>query len=114
MADSDEALERALQALREEYLAAAPDRVAELWASMARAASGEPGAVAEVGTLCHRLAGSAGSYGFEAVSIRAREADQFCRRLGDQEPGPEGIEGLKAMVQAIADEFQRAYLQPRG
>ena len=114
MPDSDEALERALQALREEYLAAAPERVAELWAAMAHASSGDRAGITEVGSLCHRLAGSAGSYGFEAVSLRAREADQFCRRLEGQDADPDTLQSLKTMVQAIADAFQRSYLQPRG
>jgi len=101
MPDPDDALERALRALREEYLAAAPGRVAELWAALARVQNGEPAAISALGALAHRLAGSAGSYGFQAVSQAARELDQRCRTAVATEPATD----LRALVQAIADAF---------
>lgn len=110
MTDADENLERALQALREEYLAAAPERVAELWAALARVQNGDLSAVSALGALAHRLAGSAGSYGFQAVSRQAREADQLCRALAGAGDPPSGtqITRLKDLVQGIADAFARA------
>ncbi len=104
MADSDEALERALKVLRTEYLEASPTRVAELWSALARVQNGDTAAVGALGTLAHRLAGSAGSYGFQEVSIAARELDQRCRAGVDAK----GLAHLPGLVQAISDEFAKA------
>ena len=104
MSPGDDDLERALRALREEYLGAAPQRITELWVALAKVQNGEPAAVAALGTLAHRLAGSAGSYGFQAVSQAARELDQLCRAGVTDEQRRR----LKDLVQAIADAFANA------
>jgi HPt (histidine-containing phosphotransfer) domain-containing protein len=108
--DNDENLERALNALRAEYLSAAPERLAELWSSLARVQNGDATAVANLGILVHRLAGSAGGYGFEGVSRHAREADQLCRVItaSGGPPDPAQLARLKQLVQAIADDFASA------
>ena len=110
MTNGDENLERSIQALREEYLGAAPQRVAELWGALARVQNGDRSAVAALGTLAHRLAGSAGSYGLHAVSQQAREADQLCRAItgAADPPSDTQIVRLKDLVQSIADAFAKA------
>lgn len=110
MTDGDENLDRALQALREEYLIAAPRRIAELWAALARVQNGDRGALAALGMLAHRLAGSAGSYGLPAVSQQARDADELCRALAGAVDPPRDtqITHLRDLVQSIADAFAKA------
>jgi HPt (histidine-containing phosphotransfer) domain-containing protein len=79
----DAALERALAALGAKYLAENPARLAELDASLARAVSGDREALSELRMLLHRIAGSAGSYGFGDATDRARVAEADVARAAD-------------------------------
>lgn len=44
-------------------------------AALQRAREGDAGALGDLRMLLHRMAGSAGSYGFDAVTERARAAE---------------------------------------
>jgi hypothetical protein len=67
----------AFRALRTEYLASLPERLAELQADIDGLRSGEPKAAPSLRVRLHRLAGSGGSYGFVKLSSLAREAERW-------------------------------------
>jgi HPt (histidine-containing phosphotransfer) domain-containing protein len=104
----DDPLFVALRALRGEYLADAPHKIAELWKSLARVRNGEPGADGELRTLVHRLAGSGGAYGFPVVTERARAAEQLLDRFDARQPADTELAELRAHIQAVADAFDQA------
>jgi HPt (histidine-containing phosphotransfer) domain-containing protein len=104
----DDPLFVALRALRGEYLADAPQKIAELWNALARVQNGEPDSAGELRTLVHRLAGSGGAYGFPVVTERARAAEQLIdRRIAAGFAAAELAE-LRAHLQAVADAFDQA------
>ena len=69
------AVQAAFQALRTRFLAGLPAR----WQEIEAAA---PGAVRR--DALHRLAGAAGSYGFEALGQAARQAERLCAAGADE------------------------------
>lgn len=107
---ADENLERALRALRVEYLADAPRRLAELWSAIERVQDDGLDAVAALRLLVHRLAGSGGGYGLPEVTTTAQAADRYCRALVEAgaRPAPSDIVCLRELVQGVADAFARA------
>ena len=106
-APEDDPLFVALRALRAEYLADAPRKVAELWNALARVQNGEPDGAGALRTLVHHLAGSGGAYGFPLVTERARSAEQLIDRRAAR-LGPDDISELRAHIQALADAFDQA------
>jgi serine phosphatase RsbU (regulator of sigma subunit) len=64
--------EQALSQLRLQYARQLPQRALEIEECWRRAQSGGEGALAELRTLAHRLAGSGAAYGFPEVSTSAR------------------------------------------
>lgn len=83
-ADYDAALDEVLKALRGDYLIELPDRVAEMNEFFDKARSDEEKQVewlTEAHTIAHRLAGTAGSYGFAELGRAAAELDQYLKRL---------------------------------
>jgi HPt (histidine-containing phosphotransfer) domain-containing protein len=68
-------VDQVFEALRRDYLAEGPLRVAELRQDLAALRAGEPGAGASLRARFHRLAGSGGSYGFPEISAISREAE---------------------------------------
>ncbi len=107
-APEDDPLFVALRALRGEYLADAPRKIAELWNALARVQNGEPGAAGELRTLVHHLAGSGGAYGFPVVTERARAAEQLIDHLDAARPADAQLAELRAHLQAVADGFDQA------
>jgi HPt (histidine-containing phosphotransfer) domain-containing protein len=107
---ADDDLAAALHRLRADYLAAAPERIAELWTAYARVQNGGVQLLEGLGTLVHRLAGTGASYGLPAVTARAREADEACRQMiASRAPlAPGDMQRLRALLQGIADAFQDA------
>jgi HPt (histidine-containing phosphotransfer) domain-containing protein len=73
-------LDAALAEMRAEYLEELPAQLAQLAGAMDRAADGAPdGALREAITLAHRLRGTGGSLGFEALSeAGGRIEDALC------------------------------------
>jgi diguanylate cyclase (GGDEF)-like protein len=94
------------QDLRREYLSEAPARLGELRKDLAAACAGETDAVASLKTRFHRLAGSGGSYGFPAISVASREAEQWLNR--NREPDSTGFAYLGASIGRIAAAFDQA------
>jgi len=69
------ALERAIAPLRDAFREKLPGRLAEIDARLAAARGGDRAALAEANRLAHTLKGTAGSYGFDAVSRAAGEIE---------------------------------------
>ena len=108
--EEDPALAAALRALRVEYLAAGPERVAELWRALDRVQNGDADALPDLRVLVHRLAGTGGGYGVPEVTIAARVADECCRALivAGAPPGAADVTQLRVLITGVADAFERA------
>ncbi len=108
-------LERILRELRREYLADAPARIAELRKDAAALRTGEADALDSLKLRSHRLAGSAGSYGFPQLSVRARALEELVGGIaaptgsGTQSPPVAHAlaDQITSAVEAIALEFDR-------
>ncbi len=110
MSGSDPALDRALAALRREYLADSPRRLVELWTTFARAQQGDRAGLAELKTALHRLAGTGGAYGLPAVTEHARAGESVAHDLlaGEAPPDEGSIATLRLHIQNLADAFAAA------
>jgi HPt (histidine-containing phosphotransfer) domain-containing protein len=100
-----ESLEQLIARLRVEYLTEVPGRLAEMRVACSawlehRATAGPP-----VTTLFHRLAGSAGAYGFGDVSTICRETERWLAT--GPEPSPEHGRRVEAAIAAIAAAFAK-------
>lgn len=83
-ADYDAALDEVLKALRGDYLNELPDRVAEMNQFFEKARCDVEKQVewlTEAHTIAHRLAGTAGSYGFAELGRAAADLDQYLKKL---------------------------------
>ena len=99
-----DAVDRAFQALRLEYLASLPERLQELRSDLEAFRAGQPGSDVALKGRLHRLAGSGGSYGFVHQSSIAREAEQWlASHLAPAETDP-----LVAMVERLAQAVEEA------
>jgi|GEM_PF-2485153 len=67
-----------LAELRNGFKARLRERVAELEAAVQSASAGEAGGVQRTEALAHKLAGTAGSYGFPEVGEAAAELEALC------------------------------------
>ncbi len=82
--DYDAALEEVLKSLRSDYLNELPERIAEMKDYLQKAKDDEEKQrewLADAHTVAHRLAGTAGSYGFAELSHAAAEVDQYMKKL---------------------------------
>jgi chemotaxis protein histidine kinase CheA len=108
---SDDAeLLRTLAALREQYVAEAPGRLAALAAAFERARSGDLAALDELRQLLHRLAGSGGAYGLQAVTDTARAGELAAHSLLQQNTpiASEDARVLAEHLAAVAAAFRAA------
>lgn len=107
---ADDALEQALRQLKLEYLAEAPQRIAELRSLMAGATEKQPEALDGLKRAFHKLAGSGGSYGIPAVSETARVGEAAAQRLlQDSAPGePSDFASIGTHIEAVAAAFESA------
>lgn len=72
-----------LSTLMQAYSRSLPDKIAaieELWEQY-RLSPGDRGLLERIHDCCHRLAGSGGSFGFAALSERAREMEMLVLEL---------------------------------
>ncbi|WNG39069.1 response regulator [Archangium violaceum] len=76
---ADDDLDATLQALRAEYGTRLGEKLWELMAAMQRARAANPEALEEAYQLVHKLHGTAGSYGFHAVSGAARHLESLLK-----------------------------------
>ncbi len=103
-------LEAAMRTLRAEYLAESPERVRELSAALGRLRAKDAAAMGELRLLFHRLAGSGGSYGFQAITDRSRAAEHVVAAL-ERETRPlvrEDFAVLEHHVLAVTEAFRNA------
>jgi chemotaxis protein histidine kinase CheA len=107
-------LEAAMQGLRAEYLADAPERVRELSAALGRLRAHDQTALADLQRYFHRLAGSGGSYGFPEISSRSRAAEHAVAALaGEARPllRPD-FAALEQHVLGVTEAFRNAQRAP--
>jgi len=103
-----ETLEEAYKALRREYIAEAPGRLAELRKDIAAFRAGEPDATASLRTRFHRLAGSGGSYGFPVISEISRETERWLKDLPATTPSSDSVSRLEQAVTRLSGAFNQA------
>jgi len=104
-------LDEVLEALRREYVADGPARLAELRKDLAAFLAGEPDAAESLKSRFHRLAGSGGSYGFDEISVISREIEQWLKESDAVAPTPENAGRLSRAVQRLSAAFDTAALQ---
>lgn len=106
---SEDELRAVLLKLRATYIAEWPERRAELEAELSRVGTGASGAAKELGRLFHRLAGSGGSYGIDAVTQAARPGEHLADALAAAGAvTPSQVEELRSHILAIAAAFEAA------
>lgn len=98
-----DALDDAMLELRREYLAEFPERLEELRDDIAAFRALRPEAAASLKNRFHRLAGSGGSYGFPAISVIAREMEQWMAA----KPAPGEAPRLDEAVDRLATLFRQ-------
>lgn len=93
-------VDRAFQELRREYLSTMPARLNELRDDIASLRAGHRDAADSLRVRLHRLAGSAGSYGFRDLSMLAREGEQRLSRS----PEPDWLEEMVNRMERAASD----------
>lgn len=108
MSNGEEDLERELAKLRAKYLADLPQRLTDVAAELAKAESGDAAAMQAVRLLLHRLAGSAGNYGFDLATTRARAAEAVAARIAEAgaAPTPEQASELQRLIADLRAAFR--------
>ncbi len=96
-----ESLESLMSRLQAEYLDEIPARLDEIRMEMAALATEQSGAKDRLGVLFHRLAGSAGAYGFGDVTVCCRRAEGAL----EQSPSPEVVNQLQDLIKQIEAAF---------
>jgi diguanylate cyclase (GGDEF)-like protein len=104
-------VDQVLEALRREYVADGPARLAELRKDLAAFMAGEADAAESLKARFHRLAGSGGSYGFEEISLISREVEQWLKASAAVPPTPENSGRLSHAVARLSAAFDTAALQ---
>ncbi len=106
MSDEPDLTDEIFQQLRQEYLAEAPGRLDELRKDLAAACANEPEALASLRSRFHKLAGSGGSYGFQAITDASRAGEHWL--IDNPDPDEEGFAFLGGVVGRIASAFDDA------
>ena len=98
----NEPVESLIARLRTEYLHEVPSRLEGIRVALDAVLEGHDPNGDAPRVLFHRLAGSAGAYGFGEVTARCREAD---RLLAGAEPAAKAVPALRALVEEIEAAF---------
>jgi DNA-binding response OmpR family regulator len=98
---SSDDLDDTFRALSAEYATRLEEKLRELTGAMERARAGSAEALEEAHQLAHKLHGTAGSYGFHAVSGAARTLETLLRRSRDGREAPDWS-ALEAARQELA------------
>jgi len=108
--EADDLLEQQLRQLRREYLLDSVKRMDELRQLRDRLAEDERTALAGLRQAFHRLAGSGGSYGFPAVTLRSREGERLAQRLesAGTPVAPDDVEAFGRCIDGVANAFAEA------
>lgn len=96
-----------LQALRQSYADRLPEELESLNSLAQALLSNEdrPQALSELKARLHKLAGSAGSFGYAALGQEARRLELALQGLSDQAPDPQRIAALVHRVTHLGDEL---------
>lgn len=95
--------------LRADYLAEIPSRLEEILASVEQLERDDPDAIRQLTVLFHRLAGSAGAYGFGEVTTACRREEIGLKAASR----PVALAGqLRAAVEEIRTAFAAAPTSP--
>ena len=88
--------EAELAALKAEYAASLPGKVDQLAELVESVATGNPAALAELRTRAHRLRGTAGSYGFDAIGRAAGLLEEAVKAVvaGTEPLDPQALRDL--------------------
>ena len=103
-------LEELMTRLRADYLAAVPARLDMLSTAAGQLETGDSAARTTLLTELHRLAGSAGAYGFGQVTALCRQAEAALR--SDDAPTPELGPHIRQVIEAIRAAFARGPTTP--
>ena len=108
MADAPGTVEDRLRALRDEYAAQLPEKVAQIAEAVAACFSGPWTAEAcnALHLRVHNLVGSAGTYGYRALSDAARALDTSLKAFIDRDALP--TRGERAAIRNLLARVQRA------
>ena len=104
-----DSLSELMDRLRRDYLGEVPSRIGDLRRTTEEWLAGaEPEPPLQ--TLFHRLAGSAGAYGYTEVSLICRTAE----RVMNSKPGRDAVTAakLEAAIQAVEQAFTRGPTGP--
>ncbi|MCY1075595.1 response regulator [Archangium lansingense] len=101
--DSANDLDATFKALRAEYGARLEDKMRELTGALERARAGSAEGMDAAYELAHKLHGTAGSYGFHAVSGAARHLEALLKPVRDGKGAPDW-RALEAARQELAKE----------
>lgn len=104
--DTSDDLDDTFRALSAEYATRLEGKVRELTAAIERARAGNAEALEEAHQLAHKLHGTAGSYGFHAVSGAARNLETLLRRSRNGREAPDWS-ALEAARQELATAARR-------
>jgi DNA-binding response OmpR family regulator len=108
---ADDDLDATFRALCARYGAGLGEKARALTAAMERARAGSAEALEEAYELAHKLAGTAGSYGFGAVSVAARTLEVELKRAWDGKAAADW-EALEAARHALVTETTRGTGKP--
>ncbi|MFO1055716.1 MAG: Hpt domain-containing protein [Dongiaceae bacterium] len=95
-AAADPAIAAIIAELGRLFVARLPDDLARLERCAAVLAAGDAGALPELRSIAHDLAGCGGSFGYPAISTRAAAVDQEAMRLIAGAPGQGDLAALLA------------------
>jgi HPt (histidine-containing phosphotransfer) domain-containing protein len=101
----NEPLDQLMTRLREEYLAEVPTRLGELRSALDAFTAGTVPEGPTLATLFHRLAGSAGAYGFSAVTRVCRETESLLTE--ETTPTVATRAAIEAAIAAVERAFAR-------
>lgn len=103
-------IQEVLRKLRQDYLRDAPARVTEVRTLLESVRAGDAVALDGLRRALHKLAGSGGSYGFDAVSAASRTGERIAKAaLEDKRAATaQDIAALDAVIADIAAAFDKA------
>ena len=87
--------------LKHRFVRTMPDRIAAIASTLAVAAAGDGEATARLEREFHTLAGTAGSYGLNAVGAAAFEGEEACAGLEKSPLDGETVETLTRLIDQL-------------
>jgi len=101
-----ESIEQLMARLRAEYLAEIPERLDQMLRALDGELPVEQGIAITLPQLFHRLAGSAGAYGYGEVTRCCRDAERLLQAT------PTDPEPIRVLIEEIREAFGRPPTEP--